>query len=407
MYLGCEPRGGRGAGGRGTQQGRGRARQGAGCDAGARHPGTAGGDGGGRRRRHQGDDAALEHHVRVTLRGDSFRSLETLRQRIADEDRAAESTADELERDGSRGVRFLAHASRFGFGYDRQRNHVEDRRGQPLAGVLAELERTLIEQRSVVNDRTRTLMDTLVMGSLARHLQGQVHHLHETIRGINRVLRGLRFGPTEYQFQVSAREDRVELVELVRQLSILDEDSRLRFRAWIDSHIDELRTADGQIPPVLDYRCWFEFRLRMSTTDAEGVELTHRLRQVGSGGEQGVPNYLLVLALAKLMFDAASARVRPLLFDEAFYGIDAGRRDQLLRLATDLGLQILVASPDQDGATPAVRAATTLFVVKDADHDVHLAPYHYWHRRPGDQTDLFAAPADPGDASCRTSATVT
>ncbi len=47
--------------------------------------------------------------------------------------------------------------------------------------------------------------------------------------------------------------------------------------------------------------------------------------------------------------------------------------------------------------------ATTIFVVKDADHDVHLAPYHYWHHRPGDQSDLFAAPADPGDASCRTS----
>ncbi len=349
-----------------------------------------------------GDDDALAHHVRVTLRGDSFRSLDTVRQRIADEDRAADAAADELERDGSHGVRSLAHAARFGFVYQRTRNHIEDRRGQPLAGVLAELDRSIAEQRSVVNDRTRTLMDTLVMGELARHLQGQVHHLYETIKGINRVLRGLRFGPTEYQFQVTPRTDRSELIELVRRLSILDEDSRHQFRAWIDARLDELRTSDDQVPALLDYRRWFEFKLRMSTTDAEGVELTHRLRQVGSGGEQGVPNYLLVLALAKLMFDAAGATVRPLLFDEAFYGIDGGRRDQLLRLATDLGLQVLVASPDQDGATPAVRAATTLFVVKDADHDVHLAPYHYWNHAHGDQPDLFARPPDPADAACRT-----
>jgi hypothetical protein len=136
----------------------------------------------------------------------------------------------------------------------------------------------------------------------------------------------------------------------------------------------------------------------MSTTDAEGVELTHRMRQVGSGGEQGVPNYLLVLALAKLMFDAAGAAVRPLLFDEAFYGIDAGRRDQLLRLATDLGLQLCVASPDQDGTTAAVRAATTLFVIKDPNHDVHLAPYHFWNRARADQAELFAGPAEPAVA---------
>jgi hypothetical protein len=351
----------------------------------------------------EGDDAALAHHVKVTLRGDSFRSLETLQQRIAEERRAADAAADELERDGSRGVRNLVHAARFGFGYDRAANVVEDRRGQPLAGVLAEIDRSIAEQRSVVNERTRTLMDTLVMGELARHLQGQVHRLGDTMKGINRVLRGLRFGPTEYQFQVTPRKDREELVELVRRLSILDDDSRRQFRSWIDGHLDELRGAEEGIPALLDYRRWFEFKLRMSTTDAEGVELTHRLRQVGSGGEQGVPNYLLVLALAKLMFDAAGAGVRPLLFDEAFYGIDAGRRDQLLHLATELGLQLLVASPDQDGATSAVRAATTLFVVKDAEHDIHLAPYHYWRRVSGDQTDLFAAPPPPPEeASCRT-----
>lgn len=350
-----------------------------------------------------GDDAALAHHVRVTLRGDSFRSLDTLRQRVADEARAADLAADELERDGSRGVRYLAHAGRFGFAYDRDRNLVEDRRGQPLAGVLAELDRTIAEQRSVITDRTRTLMDTLVMGELARQLQGQVHHLDTTVKGINRVLRGLRFGPSEYQFQVTPRPDRAELIELVRRLSILDEDSRVQFRAWIDARLDELHAADDGPPPLLDYRRWFEVKLRMSTTDAEGVELTHRLRQVGSGGEQGVPNYLLVLALAKLMFDAGGAAIRPLLFDEAFYGIDAGRRDQLLRLATDLGLQLLVASPDQDGVTEAVRAATTLFVVKDADHDVHLAPYHYWNRARDPQAELFAPPPATGeDATCRT-----
>jgi hypothetical protein len=108
-----------------------------------------------------------------------------------------------------------------------------------------------------------------------------------------------------------------------------------------------------------------------------------------------------VLALAKLMFDGAGAAVRPLLFDEAFYGIDAGRRDQLLRLATELGLQLFVASPDQDGVTAAVRAATTLFVVKDGNGDVHLAPYHYWSRG-RDQPGLFDEPAPASTpAECR------
>ena len=156
----------------------------------------------------------------------------------------------------------------------------------------------------------------------------------------------------------------------MRRVSLVDEESRRRFRAFIDERVPELKgAADDDTPELLDYRRWFDYRLRMRTQSSEGVELERKLRVLGSGGEQGVPNYLLVLALAKLMFDNAEARLRPLLFDEAFYGIDAGRRDQLLRFATQLGLQLFVASPDQDGVTPAVRYATTLFVVKDRQGD--------------------------------------
>ena len=114
-------------------------------------------------------------------------------------------------------------------------------------------------------------------------------------------------------------------------MSLVDEESRRRFRAFIDERVPELKgAADDDTPEPLDYRRWFDYRPRMRTQSSEGVELERKLRVLGSGGEQGVPNYLLVLALAKLMFDNAKARLRPLLFDEAFYGIDAGRRDQLL-----------------------------------------------------------------------------
>lgn len=220
------------------------------------------------------------------------------------------------------------------------------------------------------------------------------------------MLGGIRFGRSEYQFRATPRADRRELVDVVRRISVLDADSRDEFRAWIEDRRDELRTLDDdEVPDILDYRSWYDFRLLLKTEGLDGVDLTERsVRALGSGGEQGVPNYLLVLALGALMFDSGGCRLRPLLFDEAFYGIDAGRRDQLLRFATELGLQLLVASPDQDGVTPSARIATTLFVVKDAHGDVHLAPYHYWHKDPAPQGDLFAVPEEgpsAQDAECR------
>jgi alkylation response protein AidB-like acyl-CoA dehydrogenase len=201
---------------------------------------------------------------------------------------------------------------------------------------------------------------------------------------------------------VTPRADRRALVELVRRVSVLDEASRAELRAWVDERLEELRaTADREIAELFDYRRWYELKLRMDTVGGGGVELTRELRQLGSGGEQGVPNYLLALALAGLLFDTAGSHLRPLFLDEAFYGIDAGRRDQLLRFATDLGLPRFVASPDQDGVSAAVRSATTLFVVKDEHHDVHLAPYHDWNHQRDPQSGLFDPPAaPPAEAVC-------
>ncbi len=351
------------------------------------------------------DDDALERHVRIEKRGDQFRSEPAIESALRDADRHEGAGCREIEGDGSRGVSNIEWAGRFGLTWFGDELRVEDRRGESLASVLADLEKRLVEQREVVNEKTRELMDRLVMGDLARELQDQVERLHRTVREMNDLLEGLRFGTTRYQFKVTPRADAAELVGLVRKLSVLDETSRRRFREFVDARLDEVRQLDrgADVPELLDYRRWFDYRLSMRSTGGDDTELTRELRALGSGGEQGVPNYLLVLALAKLMFDNAGARVRPLLFDEAFYGIDAGRRDQLLRFATELGIQLVVASPDQDGVSPSARRTTTLFLVKDPQGDVHLAPYHYWNDSSVTQTALFnerPVEPNPSEAVC-------
>jgi uncharacterized protein YPO0396 len=162
----------------------------------------------------------------------------------------------------------------------------------------------------------------------------------------------------------------------------------------------DLRNSEpGTVPPLLDYRTWFDYKLTFRDTKDEATELTRRMRNLGSGGEQAVPNYLLVLAMAHLVFENSRARLRPMLFDEAFYGIDAGRRNRLLEFATRLGMQLFVASPDQDGHTEAVHYATTVFVQKDENRDVHLTALHSHFVPEVKQETLFAAPAPEDGAT--------
>ena len=67
--------------------------------------------------------------------------------------------------------------------------------------------------------------------------------------------------------------------------------------------------------------------------------------------------------------------------------IDAARRDQLLAFADDLGLQLFVSSPDQDGVKREIKHSVSLIVVKDENLDVHLSPIH-WNNTPS-QGGLF------------------
>ena len=129
------------------------------------------------------------------------------------------------------------------------------------------------------------------------------------------------------------------------------------------------------------------------TGDDQGVVMDRQTKSIGSGGEQAVPNYLLVLTIAHFLYRGKKTRMHTLLFDEAFYGIDAGRRDQILGFATDLGLQLFIASPDQDGVRRDIRNSTTLLVKKDTNYDIHLYPFH-WQNPSGRQIDLFSISED-------------
>ena len=119
---------------------------------------------------------------------------------------------------------------------------------------------------------------------------------------------------------------------------------------------------------------------------------------MGSGGEQAVPNYLLILTVAEFLYHGSDSvdppKTAPILFDEAFYGIDAARRDQLLAFADDLGLQLFVSSPDQDGVKREISHSVSLIVVKDENLDVHLTPV-VWRNTPT-QGDLLDGDA-PGN----------
>jgi DNA repair exonuclease SbcCD ATPase subunit len=318
-------------------------------------------------------------------------SRSALRARAAAASQTAAVTAEKI-----RSKVVLPEGIAFGFVYDEPLNTLTDRRGRSVSDVQAGAFHELREQEDLISEQTLKLFRQLVMDNLVSKLQTSVLRLNEMSRRIGQLLKQRTFGNNRYAFSITPLESCRRLCDLVANYRSLDpEKTEADLRAFIEDHAEEIKNTEvGEIPPILDYRNWFRYELKVLTAGADGIVMDRKVKSIGSGGEQAVPNYLLILTIAHFLFDKEKIRLPILIFDEAFYGIDAGRRDQLLGFASDLELQLFVASPDQDGVKKEIAYSTSILVVKDARFNVHLYPYH-WSAAPKQLDLLDAAQNEP------------
>lgn len=325
--------------------------------------------------------ANLEHYVLEVKQGRRFTDTANITQRQKEEERAKLGAVMSIL--GDAGVQHAEYGGLFGLSYDEAANRVIDRKGEPLDRLLEGFSAQLAEQESLLSTERRKLFEEVILGELARSLQFQISSLEETVKEVNAQLQTRVFGQkTRYRIRMGIRSEHARFVASLKRLAGFDQSSREEFEAELSERLKALPHDGGPLPPAFDYRHWFEFHLKMTTHTDEGVLLDPRIARLGSGGEQAVPKYLIILAMAAVLFKMSDSKVRVLLFDEAFYGIDQARREELLRLASELDLQLVVASPDQAGDRESYRKATTVFLVKDADNEVHTVVNHFWLDKP-------------------------
>jgi len=266
----------------------------------------------------------------------------------------------------------------FALNYESDANQLMDRRSRTIRELVDFHRDAIAEQKEVINERTHELFRKIIMEGILTYLKTHVLRLEDMIKRTNQLLADREFGRNQYRFQLKEMPGFRRLLEIVRAFNPFETKGEEDLRLFFQDHKDEIFSTEvNQIPDILDYRNWFHYDMRVHRLDSDGVVMDRRTKSVGSGGEQAVPNYLLILTVAHFLFSGNEIRFRSLIMDEAFYGIDAGRRDQLLGFASDLGLQLFVASPDQDGVKQEIAYSTTVLIVKDERHDVHLYPY-YW-----------------------------
>ena len=268
---------------------------------------------------------------------------------------------------------------------------VRDRANLELDSILEERREQERQMKEALNEKTRDLFETILARDLTARLRSDLMQVKRTRIEINKKLAPLVFGHSRFQLGERLIAEYRPLVELIERQTVTSSEHRDELRHYLEDRRDQLM-EEGDVPAFLDYRNWFDYTFRFEQVGMpEGDSLGSEDIIRGSVGAQTTHNYLLLLAQAALLFDRCQARLRLLMLDDAFYGLDVRRKELLLRCGKQLGLDFVIATPDLDGTIQEHSAdSTTLLVESDSQGNVSLMPFE-WERLPL-QPDLFPEP---------------
>lgn len=215
----------------------------------------------------------------------------------------------------------------------------------------------------------RVEMEAALKEDLLAKLGEHFQRMEIQLKTLNDRLNEYEFVGQKYTFSRTVNVAMKPLYDLVRKLSNNPDRGLLSLQADAEASSatdDEMAKAMGEIERLVtenekdirkfeDYREYFEFELNIKSKDDDGTErLTPFSQIVGklSGGQRQAPYYV---AIGASMVSAYYPKGRSsegqgmglVVFDEAFNKLDVANTQQLIRFFDGLGLQIVVAAPEE------------------------------------------------------------
>lgn len=295
-----------------------------------------------------------------------------------------------LQKDAGSRLRVIATLQ-----HDLQLFEVDDDGREPSAAYSRRLAARLGEHRALLADRERAVFEDHLLGTLCTALYQRLRAARSFAREADRELRrrplasGVHFGIAWKPRQDVAPHEEILLDVLRRDADHLGPHDLDRVRQAVREALRHLRaekpTVDQRalLDDALDYRRWHRFSIALCRGGGHPEhELTrHRHAQL-SGGEKAAALYAPLFAAARATFaggDPAAPRLVAL--DEAFEGIDAVGRPELLAMTVAFDLDLLLTGYDLWLADAAVPAAMHAQIHHDPVMRLAIAEFVRWDGR--------------------------
>ncbi|WP_207063326.1 SbcC/MukB-like Walker B domain-containing protein [Motiliproteus sp. SC1-56] len=231
-------------------------------------------------------------------------------------------------------------------------------------------------------ERARIEAETAFRSDFVAHLNDQIDKIKELIRELNNHLKHRPFHKEMYSFTMTPNPELKDILKLVETYSRIDQaNAGGLFDATVDQDsphrealekIHDVLKDEGESSILQDYRNFYNFELVIKDLDGNiKTNLSQRIK-TGSGGEHQVPFYVAIAAgmgatyRLKMTPDGRpQGGISLSMFDEAFNKLDAENTQTSLGFMGDLGLQTLIAAPDDKYSLMASTMDTVINVCRD------------------------------------------
>jgi energy-coupling factor transporter ATP-binding protein EcfA2 len=247
------------------------------------------------------------------------------------------------------------------------------------AGERARLEHNELRAHREACSRAATEMHKMLREDLLARLAEKLNKVHDRLEALNKLLGRHRFTGQVYSFESGVNLRYARLHDLAMKVGggfetsgeILNSGAADAELAIAISELEGMIEGSEDANLLADYRNYFTFEIIM--TDRSGGRTTMSSRAVkGSGGEAQAPFYVAIAASLAAAYFPGGSTGRPrgmglAMFDEAFNKLDVPNTQALLTFFSDMGLQLMIAGPEDKRATFTEILDTIVLVNKSLD----------------------------------------
>lgn len=272
-----------------------------------------------------------------------------------------------------------------------------NRKAISIYSLVEELNDTIGLQELLISDREREVFEETLINTLSTKINAKIHLATSWVNQINKLMEDMN---TSNKFKLSLKwipkkassEDELDIRELTKILGtpdFMNDEQRekvanhfkesLKKQKRIAEEEGAIRSYQGIISEVLDYRQWFDFQLLYSKSSEVKKELTDNAFFRLSGGEKAMAMYIPLFAAVNARYNGADKKDCPriIALDEAFAGVDDQNIGYMFELIESLKLDYVLNSQVLWGTYESVKSLAIYELIRQGEEVVLPIKYHW------------------------------